>query len=132
MLYGSSTFCTNGTVDQNRTWHYIPTAAYGGNRACGRGLTATQFAQAQSYYKTPLIGQPGTYCGSVGWIYSPTGIKTYQQFNNWDIWSYFGNACNNGVGVNVYITIDSWQYAMENGVWQGGVWRPATWHCRCP
>lgn len=128
-LFGSPTFCTFGTVVQNHGYHWVETSAWGGDRSCDRGAANTSHTQYQQYYKTAVWGQPGTYCGFEGWHMSGGGQPSFVKVYNWDIWHM---PCNNGGGVNVWISIDSWQYSAWNGVWNGGVWRPATAHCHCP
>ena len=131
--YGSSTFCVQGSVSQDHYWHSIFTSAqapctYANPRDPG------YIGQYQEYYKEPYFGAPGTYCGSFGWVYNPNRTAGFYQQYNWDIWSHFGSACNYGPGVNVTISIDSWQAAAYGPYWYGvnNPWRPATYHCHCP
>lgn len=129
-LFSSPTICVDGAVVQNHGYHWMQTTALGGGRTCDWGPVRTWHTQYQEYYKTAVWGQPGTYCGFRGWNQSPDGGHVdYVLVNNWDIWHM---PCNNGAGVNVWISIDSWQYSWWNNTWNGGAWRPATAHCHCP
>jgi hypothetical protein len=132
-FYVTNTFCVEGSLSQDHTWHSVFTEA---EAPCTHAAPRDPgyIGQYQQYYKEPFWGAAGTYCGDVGWVYNTTRtFGLYQQYN-WDIWSHFGYACNYGPGVNVTISIDSWQAAAYGPSWYGGnnPWRPATHHCHCP
>lgn len=119
-------FCTNGFMWQKHTSHEITTWM----TDCGV-MHNTWHAQYQEYYKVPQANfglAPGVFCFEEGWHVS--GHQGWLTMHYpWDIWHW----CNNGINVNVVLTIDSWQMSWKNNVgWTGGAWRPGTWHCHCP
>jgi hypothetical protein len=124
MIYGEQGFCVHGQVTQEHRWHQVSTH----RRDCS-DLRNTWHTQFQQYYKVWPWGAPGAFCFSEGWKESPDSRAVWTVHYPWDIWHW----CNNGAGVNVILTIDSWQYSWQDGVgYKGGVWRPATRHCHCP
>ena len=115
----------HGSVNQAHTWHDISTW-----RTNCQNIWPTWHAQLLEYYKTPRWGQPGTYCFNNGWHQSGQRENVMHRFWGFDIW----HGCNNGGGVWVVLTVDSWQGSWDSnaGVWRIGSWRPATAHCHCP
>lgn len=126
LVYGETGFCVQGGVTQAHSWHSVST--YMTN--CQNNVS-TWHAQYQQYYKVV----PGAYYGR--FCFSEPGKQSNNQaaFTNtytWDIWNW----CNDGPGVNVVLTVDSWQWSWDGRAgspgWKGNVWTPATSHCHCP
>ena len=123
IIGGQQGFCVHGGVTQTHSSHEVWT-----RMSNCLNFGTTWHAQYQEYYKTPVWGQPGTYCFYEGW-YTSGHQAVFTNYYSYDIWSY----CNNGFNVNVWLSIDSWQYSWRDYVgWLGGAWRPATNHCHCP
>jgi len=74
----------------------------------------------------------GRYCAYVGERSNSTVTYQLATYINQDIWPW----CNNRSGVNVYITMDTWNWAAFGSYWYpnwgGGGIRPITGHCHCP
>lgn len=123
-VYSEPGFCVLANARQDHTWHRMETTT---RNSCG--AFATTHTQYQQYYKVPTWGAPGTYCFSEGWHQSPPNVTSWVKFYDYDIWYW----CNNGGGVNVWLSIDSWQYSYKpNYGFVGAPWRPASRHCHCP
>lgn len=78
----------------------------------------------------------GRFCVYIPEQRSPTTSYQFTSYVNEDVW-YKG--CNNGPGVNVYISMDTWNWAwsFRENRWvadYGGNpgTRPITGHCHCP
>ena len=124
VLGGVAGHCVNGNVRQAHGWHWVNTF----RTTCNLGR-ATWHAQYQEYYKVRPGENWGTYCFEEGWHESGHQDQFFNHYG-WDIWNW----CNNGVGVWVVLTIDSWHDSWKENhgwVWPPG-WRPATSHCHCP
>lgn len=121
--YRAPGFCVLGTVSQEHAWHYTNTSA----SICQAPAMRTNHIHYQEYYKTRVWGAPGELCWSEGW-HEAFGAHVHHHFYGWDV----GHMCNYG-GVNVWVSIDSWQFSARPNVgYLGGARRPATKHCHCP
>ncbi len=125
IIGGEPGFCVYGGVTQTHSWHDVSTFASN----C-QNMVPVWHTQKQEYYKVAGGGQPGVFCFSEGWYQSPAKQNSFYKFYGWDIW----HRCNNGLHVNVILTVDSWQFSWKSDWegWRGGAWRPATSHCHCP
>lgn len=130
-------YCTLANNGQNHGQHYMETIVRGlhGQSCNGNGyVKINHIVHKMEYYKTRVWGQPGQYCGTQGWYYNGIDDDHLVENRTWDIWSF----CNYGVGIHVYLSVDTFQYTnghfepVPGQYWYGRDFRPATVHCHCP
>lgn len=68
-------------------------------------------------------------CYGTGQITNSVSASSLQWRSFRDV---FFDGCNRGLGVNTYITMDTWFYSFNGAYFQSGNWRPAVGHCHCP
>lgn len=109
--------------------HVIETTAMVGAYACGSRLQRDpgQIGHRAEWYVN------GRFCAYLSEQWSQTRWWSFQTFVNQDVWHL---GCNNGAGVHVTISMDTWNYVQYGRTWfppYGGPGvRPITRHCHCP
>lgn len=122
------TFCVEASGFQRHDYHVIKTTSLGDYACYGVKDRDAGFIKHRAEWYVN-----GRYCA-----YLSEQTSTYRTFALTttlfqDVWSL---GCNNGPGVHVWITTDTWNWAAYGPYWYpyyGGYGiRPITGHCHCP
>lgn len=128
MVWQTSNFCVRGSGAQTHNWHIIETQTTTSNCSAALWRNAGYIRHRAEWYVN------GRYCH-----YIPEQVMSNSDWiarTEYPV-DVFWRGCNNGVGVHVWITMDTWHWAAFGAYWypNWGGWpgiRPVTGHCHCP
>lgn len=126
--YYSDNFCVRTYGEQSHSYSIIRTETRTSRCTLPLNVGAGSTKHRAEWYAD------GRYCAYIGEVTSNASMASMQTVINQDVWLL---GCNNGPGVNVTITMDTWSWSAYKGYWYPnyGGWpgsRPITGHCHCP
>lgn len=123
----SGTICVDAYGEQGHNYHIVRTTVRWDSCRQVLHRDAGHIGHHAKWYAD------GRYCAYMDPVYSTSSWYSHQTSITEDVW-YLG--CNNGPGVNVTITMDTWNYARHINTWYppygGPGVRPITSHCPLP
>lgn len=130
--YSANAICVRAYAEQDHDHSVIRTETLG-PPGCNAGINTNAVGDIR--HRAQWFAD-GRYCAYVEEQRSDSTRYQYQTNVSQDVW-YLG--CNNGPGVNVYITMDTWNWAwsFRENRWVANYGgdpgqRPITGHCHCP
>lgn len=130
MPYYSNDFCVRAYGEQSHAYSIFRTEIRTARCTGPYAIEVNAIRHRAEWYAD------GRYCAYFNETTNPSQMSQLQTIIDQDVW-YLG--CNNGPGVNVGITMDTWNWAYfqrrpgwypNYGGWPGS--RPITQHCHCP
>jgi hypothetical protein len=123
----SGTICVDAYGEQSHGYHIVRTNVRWDS--CRQSL----YRDAGDIWHRAEWYVNGRYCAYLSPQYSTYGGSSYQTSITQDVWPL---GCNNGPGVHVTISMDTWNAAYHVRTWYpaygGPGVRPITSHCHCP